>query len=140
MLRTYNLFDNLFDDMFDDSFFKSPSASTANLMRTDIREKDDQYMLDIELPGYKKEDLQAELKDGYLTIAATHNETSEEKNEKGKFLRRERYSGSVKRSFYLGDNVKQEDIQAAFNDGVLTLTVAKPQAKQVPERKMISIQ
>lgn len=140
MLRTFDLFDDFFNDAFDNSFFRTPVANTSNLMRTDVREKDGQYLLDIELPGYKKEDIQAELKDGYLTIGATRNESNDEKDEKGNFVRRERYSGSVKRSFYVGENIKQEDIQAAFNDGVLTLTVNKPQIEQKPERKMIEIQ
>lgn len=142
MLRTYDLFDDFFNDMFDNSYYKAPAQNTSvatNLMRTDLREKGDSYMLDIELPGYKKEDIQVELKDGNLNVIATHNETADEKNAKGNYLRRERYTGSVKRSFYVGEEIDENGIQAAFENGILTLTIAKPQPKQAPERRVISI-
>lgn len=140
MLRTTtDLFDDFFNDMFDNHFYKAPASNTSNLMRTDLREKGDAYLLDIELPGYKKEDIQAELKEGYLTITANHNESKDEKDGKGNYLRRERYVGSVKRSFYVGEDMKETDIKANFENGILTLSLAKPQPKQVQERKMITI-
>ena len=96
--------------------------------------------MDIELPGYKKEDVRAELNNGYLTISASKNENRDEKDEKGNYIRRERYSGSCSRSFYVGENVKQEDIHAKFEDGVLKLVVPKEDKKKVEEKKYIAIE
>ncbi|PXV91579.1 heat shock protein Hsp20 [Lachnotalea glycerini] len=121
-----NRVNNLFDEMFNDPFFSSPTwFDHSQMMKTDVQEKDGNYLIDMELPGYAKEDIQAELKDGYLTVTANHNETKDEKDEEGNYVRRERYSGSCKRSFYVGNQVKQEDIQAAFKDGILRLAVPK---------------
>ena len=106
-----------------------------------MREKDNGYLVDIELPGYAKEDIKAELKDGYLTITASRNDNKEEKDEKGRYIRRERYTGTCKRSFYVGENVKQEDIKAGFQDGILRLAVPKDIPKPVEEKpKFISIE
>ena len=139
MLLTNRAFD-LFDDMFDDAFFNnSYRTNTTQIMKTDVQETDKAYMLDIELPGYAKEDVQAELKDGYLTITAHKNENKEEKDSNGKFIRKERYTGTCKRSFYVGDYLKQEDIKAAFKDGVLRLMVPKEQPK-VEEHKPTMIE
>ena len=102
-------------------------------MRTDIRDDGSSYILDIEMPGFKKEDIQAELKDGYLTIAAVHQENRDEKDKEGKILRQERYSGSCKRSFYVGDQLKQEDVKAAFENGILKLQFPKEAPKAVEE-------
>lgn len=125
---------DLFDDLFEDPFFTTPAKHPANtLMRTDIKDDGDNYMLDIELPGFKKEDIQAELKNGYLTVAATHQENSDEKDKNGKILRQERYTGSCKRSFYVGDALKQEDIHAAFENGVLKLQFPKEAPKAIEE-------
>lgn len=97
-------------------------------------------MMDIELPGYAKENVQAELKDGYLTITAHKDENKETTNDHGKFIRKERYTGTCKRSFYVGEEVKQEDIKAAFQDGILRLMVPKVQAKAEENRpKLIEI-
>ena len=127
--------DNLFDDFFGD--FMRPAFKTEYkpmLMSTDIVENEGGYELDIELPGYKKDDVKAELKDGYLTISAqTHSETEDE--QKGKYLRRERYVGSCSRSFYVGKDVKQEDIKARFEDGVLKVCLPKPQPQLPKEEK-----
>ena len=109
-------------------------------MNTDIKESDAGYQIDMELPGFKKEDIKADLTDGYLTIQASHNENKEEKDDKTKYIRRERFSGCYERSFYVGDALTQEDIKAKFNDGVLTVNVPKKEAKPaVEEKKYISI-
>lgn len=110
-------------------------------MRTDIKEQKDGYELEIDLPGYKKEDIAAELKDGYLTITASSKKEAEEKDEKGTYIRRERYSGSCSRSFYVGEDITQEDIKAKFENGILKIGVPKKDAKpKVPENKFITIE
>lgn len=125
---------DLFDDLFNDSFFTAPAQRPENfLMRTDIRDDGTNYQLDIELPGYKKEDIKAELKDGYLSVSASHEKNTDEKDQNGKILRQERYVGSCKRSFYVGENLKQEDIHAAFENGILKLSFPKEAPKAVEE-------
>ena len=110
--------ENLFDDFMDGFAFPTANwnyaKNTANVMKTDIKENDKGYELDVDLPGYKKEDVKAELKDGYLTISASNDNTKEEKDEDGKYIRKERYTGSVSRSFYVGKYVTEEDIHAKF--------------------------
>ena len=140
--RNYGL--NLFDEFFNDPFFTG-SRETAEepknlpVMRTDIREKDGNYLLDVELPGYSKEDIRIELKDGSLTITAQASVDSDEQA-KVSYIHRERYTGSCKRSFYVGEQLRQEDIHAAFTNGVLRLTVPKDAPKAVEEApKYISI-
>ncbi len=131
--RRHTGFD-LFDDFFNDPFFNASLAQPSNtLMRTDIKDDGTNYLLDIELPGFKKEDIRAELKDGYLTIAATHDDQKEEKDAAGKVVRQERYSGSCRRSFYVGDALKQEDIKANFENGILKLMFPKEAPKAVEE-------
>ncbi|MBQ4451667.1 MAG: Hsp20/alpha crystallin family protein [Clostridia bacterium] len=133
--------DDLFDGFFED--FARPANQTRytrQLMGTDIRETETGYELDIELPGYKKEDVQAELKDGYLTVSASAK-TEDDKGEKGRYLRRERYWGSCSRSFYVGKDVKQEDIKARFEDGILKISFPKPELiAPKEENKFISIE
>ena len=109
-------------------------------MNTDIKENDNNYELTMNLPGVKKEDVTAELKDGYLTIHATSNQNKDEKDEDGKYIRRERYSGSCNRSFYVGDAITEEDIKANFENGTLKMLIPKKEAKAVPEKKFISIE
>ncbi|WP_297134819.1 Hsp20/alpha crystallin family protein [Terrisporobacter sp.] len=132
-----NLFDNMFDEMFRDPF--SANKRVDKVMITDIQEKDNQYILDMDLPGYEKEDIKAQLKDGYLTITAQKNEISEDKDEKGDYIRRERYSGKCSRSFYVGEGVKEEDIKASFNNGILQLTFPKQADKKEDNTKYITI-
>ena len=133
---------DLFDDFFNDSFWSgSQPAQTkkdTGLMRTDILDGGSCYLVDIELPGYRKDEIQAELKDGYLTISAVHSEGEE----KGKnYVRRERYHGSMRRTFYVGEALRQEDIKAAFENGVLRLTVPKEAPKPIEEKpKYINIE
>ena len=141
LARRNNFGMDLFDEMFRDPFFSSAfDFGNTNIMKTDVREKDGNYIMDIELPGYSKEDVKAELKDGYLTIQAEKNENSDEKTSQGDFVRRERYSGSCNRSFYVGDAITEEDIKANFENGTLKMTIPKKEAKAVPEKKFISIE
>lgn len=135
-----NFMDDFFRDAFGD-FGRMPHANMNSLMNTDVKEFDDKYEMALELPGYKKEDIQAELKDGYLCIQAKRNEEKEVKDDNGKFIHKERFTGKCQRSFYVGDHVKQEDIVASFENGILNLQI--PKAASVPEveeRKYIAIQ
>ena len=138
--------ENLFDDFFSD--FVRPvrnavrySMPAATAMKTDVKENENSYELDIDLPGYKKEDVKAELKDGYLTInAATKNE-KDEKDDSGKYIRRERFYGSCSRSFYVGEAVSQEEIKAKFEDGILKISIPKKDVTpEVEEKKYIAIE
>ena len=132
--------ENLFDDFFDYPFVKNEAESNG-LMKTDVKDTEHGYEITMNLPGVKKEDVKAALKDGYLTISATSDSKKEEKNDKGQYIRRERYTGSCSRSFYVGDGVKQEDIKAKFEDGTLKLFVPKEAAKPaVEQKKYISIE
>ena len=134
--RRRNEFD-LFEDMFRDPFFTESESKT---MKTDIREKGDKYLIDIDLPGYDKENIKISVEDGYLTVQATIDSNEEEK-EKGKFVRRERYMGTCSRSFYVGEDVKSEDIKATFKKGILRLEVPKKEdRKELPEKKYIEIE
>lgn len=128
-----------FSDMFDDLFHDPFDYSSVDSMRTDIVEKDGHYLLNMELPGYKKEDIQLELKDGYLMISATKNYDNEEKDEEGHVIRRERYRGSCNRSFFVGDKITEEDIQATFTNGELKIGVPKDTTPQVEDKKYIPI-
>lgn len=138
--------ENMFDDFFED--FMQPARSvmrynapSSGIMRTDIRETDTGYELDIDLPGFQKEDVSAELKDGYLTVCAATDSSKEDKDEKGRYLRRERSYGSCSRSFYVGDGIRQEDIKAKFENGILKISVPKPEtAPAVEENRYIAIE
>ena len=115
--------------------------STNGIMRTDVKESDAGYELDIDLPGCKKENVKAELKNGYLTINAETSQNNDQKDENGKYIRRERYYGTCSRSFYVGEEVQQEDIKARFEDGILKVSVPKKEAKPViEESKYIQIE
>ena len=110
-------------------------------MKTDVRETDSGYEVDIDLPGFKKDEINAQLDNGYLTISASKGLDKEEKNKEGKYIRKERYEGSCNRSFYVGDAITQDDIKAKFEDGVLKISVPKKEAKpQVEEKKFIAIE
>ena len=132
---------NFVDDVFDDMFPFAGNYTTANydLMKTDVREKKDSYEVDIDLPGFKKDEITAELKDGYLTISAAKGLDKDEKDKEGKYIRRERYAGNLSRSFYIGEGVKQEDIKAAFKNGILSITVPKEDKTAKEEKKYITI-
>lgn len=127
---------SVFDDFFGTPFF---TRTESNMMKTDIKEHDDSYELTIDLPGVQKENIKAELNDGYLTVSAESNSSKDEKDEKGKYICRERYSGSYSRSFYVGDAVTEEDIEAKFENGTLKLMVPKKEALPQKENKYIAI-
>lgn len=129
-------FHSAFDDFFDDSLMHYSSVDT---MRTDITEQDGHYLLNMELPGYKKEDIQMELDNGYLKINATKKVDNEEKDSQGHIIRRERYSGSCSRQFYVGDGIHQEDIKASFDNGELKISIPKDTIQQVEEKRYIPI-
>ena len=115
-------------------------SNTQNVMRTDVKETDQGYEIDIDLPGFKKEDVKVQLKDGYLGIQAVQNVNNDQKDSDGKYIRRERYSGSVSRSFYVGDKVKEEDVHAKFEDGILKLSLPKEEARRVEQNNYIAIE
>ena len=148
MLRPSIFNDNLFDDFFEFPFFDDRAEKKLyghhanNLMKTDIKEHQDGYELEIDLPGFHKDEIQAELKDGYLTISATKQLNQDEKEkETGKYIRRERYTGSCQRSFYVGEAVTQEDIKAEFKHGILRLFVPKKEkTPEVEQRRFVSIE
>ena len=145
--------ENLFDDFFNDFPFYDDNAGQKiekklygrhgqNLMKTDIKETDAGYELEIDLPGFTKEEVTAELKDGYLTISAAKRlDKDEQEKETGKYIRRERYAGACQRSFYVGEDVTEQDIKAEFKHGMLKLFVPKKEAKPaVEQKKTISIE
>ena len=140
--------DNLFDDFFDFPFYDDRAEKklyghhAANLMKTDIQEHEDGYTLEMDLPGFKKEEIQIELNNGYMTISAAKGLDEDEKDKKsGKYIRRERYTGSCQRSFYVGEDVTEEDIKAEFKHGILKLFVPKKEAKPaVEQKKYVSIE
>lgn len=128
---------DLLGEMFADPFF---TEHESKIMKTDIKEKTDKYLIGIELPGYQKENIKINIEDGYLTVHAEINSDNEEKEE-GKFVRRERYIGSCSRSFYVGNEVKSEDIKASFKNGILKIEVPKKEyKKELPEKKYIQIE
>jgi len=132
--------DNLFDDFMDDMFSvdRMPVKTMPSIMKTDIKETEDQYVLAIDLPGFKKEDVKIHLKDGYLNVSASSQNEEEEKD--GKYIRRERYTGSMTRSFYVGEDLTEEDVKAKFGNGVLTLALPKEAPKKIEEPKYIAIE
>lgn len=124
------------DDFFDESLlkdFKKKNLADYNLMNADIKEKKDNYLLEIELPGFKKEDIRAEIINGYLIIRTTHEDKKEDIDEK--YIRRERYSGHCMRSFYIGENITQEEIKAKFENGLLKLEIPKKESQEKIEKK-----
>ncbi|HJA92179.1 MAG TPA: Hsp20/alpha crystallin family protein [Candidatus Eisenbergiella merdipullorum] len=131
--------EDLFDDWMD---FPFRTRTSTNLMKTDVKETDNSYELDIDMPGFEKGDIKAELKNGYLTISASSSKNNDEKDKDGKYIRKERYSGSCSRSFYVGDDVKQEDIKAKFENGILKVSVPKKEEKPAVEEnnKYIAIE
>ena len=132
-------FNDFVDDMFSSPFFRG-SRTQMPSMKTDIKEKDGMYLLDIDLPGFEKENIKAELNDGYLTISATRNSSEDKSDEESGYVYRERSCGSCSRSFYVGNSVKEEDIKAAYNNGTLSLTFPKEAPQQIEEKKYIAIE
>ena len=126
---------DLLDDMFSDAFF---NEGESKLMKTDIKEKKDKYVIDIDLPGYEKEGIKLNIQDGYLTVHASVNK-EEKDEEKGKFVRKERYSGECSRSFYIGENVTEDEIKAKFKNGILTIEFPKEKEEKIEGKKYIQI-
>ena len=137
--------ENLFNDDWMD--FGFPEVDKAlygkhanNVMKTDVKETYTGYEVDIDLPGFKKDEINAQLDNGYLTISAAKGLDKDEKDKKGKYIRKERYAGAMSRSFYVGEGVTQEDIKAKYEDGILRLSVPKKEAKAVENKKYIAIE
>ena len=137
--------ENLFNDDWMD--FGFPEVDKAlygkhanNVMKTDVKETDTGYEVDIDLPGFKKDEINAQLDNGYLTISAAKGLDKDEKDKKGKYIRKERYAGSMSRSFYVGEGVTEDDIKAKYEDGILRLVVPKKDAKAVENKKYIAIE
>lgn len=139
-----NLFDDFMDDAFERNFFggRNPlyGKHSKNLMKTDVKETETGYELDIDLPGFKKDEISAHLEDGYLTVSAAKGVDKDEKDNEGRYIRRERYSGSMTRSFYVGKAVTEEDIKAKYEDGILSLSIPKKDPKAVEAKKYIAIE
>ena len=140
-----NLFDDFFnfpmiDDYGRDTERKLYGRHADRLMKTDVHEHEDHFEVDIDLPGFKKEEISLELEKGYLTVSATKSLDKDENNKKGKLIRQERYSGSMQRSFFVGENLTEEDIKASFKHGVLSLNVPKKEKVQIPEKRTIMIE
>ena len=139
--------ESLFDDWFDD-FHRQMQHMDRRLygrnakreMKTDVREKEDGYEIDMDLPGFKKDQVELTLENGYLTVTANKGFDKDEKDKQGRMIRQERYAGSMQRSFYVGDNMTEEDVKAHFEDGVLHLDLPKKDARKVPEKKTICIE
>ena len=140
--------ENLFDDWFSFPEFhdldrterKLYGKNADRLMKTDVHEHDDHYEVDIDLPGFSKDEITLELKEGYLTVTAAKGLDEDNTTKKGKLIRQERYAGAMQRTFYVGDHLTEEDIKAGFHNGVLSLTVAKKDQPKLPEKKTIAIE
>lgn len=143
MLARRDFFNDFLSDPFDFGFFNAPTTSktsTVSMMKTDIKETDTAYELEIDLPGFKKENVEVELNDGYLNISAHTEHQEDEKDDKGTYLRKERFVGTCKRSFYVGDEISEDDISAKFADGILHINVPKKELPAPENRKrLISI-
>ena len=140
-----NLFDDFFGDSFEKHFFPARDAlygkHAKNLMKTDVKELDGSYEMDIDLPGFKKDEVSVELDGGYLTISAQRNEELDDKDNEGRYIRQERATGSCARSFYVGKELEPKDISAKFENGILTLHLPKAEAKKLePKQTLIEIE
>ena len=139
-----NLFDDWMDFPFENEFFgkKNPlyGKHAKNMMKTDVRERDNSYEVDIDSPGFKKDEISVELKDGYLTINAAKGLDKDQKDKDGSYIRRERYAGSMTRSFFVGNGITKEEIHAKYENGILMLSVPKKAAKAVENNHYISIE
>lgn len=148
MMMPSVLGENLFDYFMEDfGFSVFPDVEkllygkhTKNMMKTDVKETDAGYEIDIDLPGFKKEEIKMQLDNGYLTVSAEKGLDKEEKNEEGRYVRRERYAGSMSRSFYVGGNVAENDIHPRYENGILTFRLPKEDKKALEEKKYITIE
>ena len=140
--------ENLFDEWFNFPDFRDVDRTERKLygkhadrlMKTDVHEHDDHYEVDIDLPGFTKDEINLELKEGYLTVSAAKGVDKDKTDRKGKIIRQERYAGAMQRSFYVGEHLTEEDIKASFKNGVLSLDVAKKDQPKLPEKKTITIE
>ena len=141
--------ENLFDDFFDDDFSMFPALTgrnplygkhAKNLMKTDVRETENTYELDIDLPGFKKDEISIDLKDGYLSISAAKGVDKSQQDQQGRYIRQERFAGACSRSFYVGDTVEPMDVSARFEDGILRISLPKQAPRQLPQTTAIAIQ
>ena len=141
--------ENLFDDFFDDDFSMFPALTgrnplygkhAKNLMKTDVRETENTYELDIDLPGFKKDEISIDLKDGYLSISAAKGLDRDQEDKKGKYIRQERYAGACSRSFFVGEGVEPKDVSAKFEDGILKISLSKQVKKELPQSPRIAIE
>ena len=135
-----NVFDDWMDFSFPDIDKKLYGKHAKNVMKTDIREMDDSYEVVIDLPGFKKDEIEVQLENGYLTISAAKGLDKDETDKQGKYLRQERYAGSMSRSFYVGEDITEEDIHGKFENGILKLDIPKVEAKKVEQKKRIAIE
>lgn len=133
--RKRNDFD-LFEDMFSDPFFE---RKESRLMKTDIKEKKDKYIIEVDLPGYEKENIEIEMENSYLKVTAKASKNIDELDEDERYIHKERFYGECSRSFYVGDNVKEEDVKASFKNGILSLCIPKEEPKKLEEKKKIQI-
>ena len=148
MLRNGLFGEGLFDDWmrfptfcdFDDVEKKLYGRHAAHVMKTDVHENDEGYEVDIDLPGFKKDELNLRLENGYLTVSAAKGLDKDEKSKKGRIIRQERYAGAMERSFYVGEAITEEDVKAKFEDGVLRLCIPKKESQKLPEHKTIMIE
>ena len=141
--------ETLFDDFFNDSFGMFPVMNTRNelygkrgknLMKTDVRETADSYELDVDLPGFKKDEVHVDLKNGYLSISAAKGVDRDQQDQEGRYIRQERFAGACSRSFYVGDAVEPEDVSARFEDGILRISLPKQDRKELPRSSAIAIE
>ena len=141
--------ENLFDEFFHDDFPMFPvmgardplyGKHAKNLMKTDVRETDSTYELDIDLPGFKKDEITVDLRNGYLSISAAKGLDRDQKDQEGKYIRQERYAGACSRSFYVGENVDPRDVTAKFEDGIRRLSLPKHAQKELPKNPVIAIE
>ena len=140
--------ENLFDEFFDEPFGMMPSfrgrnplygKNARNLMKTDVRETENTYELDVDLPGFKKDEIQLQLENGYLTISAAKGLDKDQKDQQGRYIRQERYAGACSRSFYVGEQVEPKDVSAGFEDGILKISLPKNSPKELPKNTTIAI-
>ena len=141
--------ESLFDDdwmdfPFEREFFGKKNSlygkHAKNMMKTDVRETENGYEVDIDLPGFKKDEINAKLENGYLTVSASKGLDKDEKDKEGKYIRQERYAGAMSRSFYVGEELTQEDIKAKYENGILKLSLPKKEAKAVEQKRYIEIE
>ena len=141
--------ENLFDELFDHDFPDFPAWNghdplygkhARNLMKTDVRETDSTYEVDVDLPGFRKDEISVELKDGYLTVSAAKSLDRDQKGTDGRYIRQERYAGSCSRSFYVGGALEPEDVSARYEDGILKISLPRKAQRELPRRTAIAIE